>query len=483
MTGIADIRKLLDTKKISCAELTKTYMDTAKRENVELNAFISFTEETAVAAARRVDEKLAKGENISPLAGVPFIMKDSISTEGIATTCASKMLENYVPIYNADTWDKLQDAGAVLLGKGNLDEFAMGSTTETSYFGSAKNPRDLSRVPGGSSGGCAAAVGGALSVFGIGSDTGGSVRQPAAYCGVVGLKPTYGTVSRYGLLSYASSLDQTGVLAVNVRDTALVLDTISGRDERDMTSRATEKVSDKLTGNMCGKKIGIPRAFYEGLASDVEVHLRDMAKTYEKLGATLVEVDFPLLKETVPAYYIVACAEASSNLGRFDGLRFGHHAEGTSSLDEFICKTRTEGFGPEVRRRLMIGTYVLSAGYYDAYYNKAKKLCRGISSALSKLLGEVDMLLTPTSPTTAIPFGLDRTPVEAYMSDICTVPVNVAGVPALSIPCGFDADGLPVGAQLIGRKFREVEILDAALAFENETGGEFVRPAKGGVSL
>ena len=483
MTGIADIRKMLDTKQISCTELTKTYMDAAKRENTELNAFISFTEETAEKAARSVDEKLAKGESTSPLAGVPFIMKDSISTEGLATTCASKMLANYVPFYNADTWDKLQDAGAVLLGKGNLDEFAMGSTTETSFFGPTKNPRDTARVPGGSSGGCAAAVGGALSVFGIGSDTGGSVRQPAAYCGVVGLKPTYGTVSRFGLLSYASSLDQTGVLAVNVRDTALVLDTISGYDKRDMTSRATEKVSDKLTGSVKGKKIGIPRAFYEELSSDVEASLLEMAKTYEKLGATVVDVDFPLLKETVPAYYIVACAEASSNLGRFDGLRFGHHAEGTTSLEEFICKTRTEGFGPEVRRRLMIGTYVLSAGYYDAYYNKAKLLCRGVSSALSKLLSEVDMLLTPTSPTTAIPFGLNRTPVESYMADICTVPVNVAGVPALSIPCGIDKDGLPIGAQLIGGKFRELSILDAALAFENETGGEYVMSAKGGVSL
>ena len=483
MTGIADIRKLLDTKQISCAELTKTYLDAAKRENVELNAFISFTEETAESAALAVDEKLARGENTSPLAGIPFVMKDNISTAGHRTTCASKMLENYIPIYNADTWDKLQNAGAIMLGKGNLDEFAMGSTTETSYFGATKNPRDLSCTPGGSSGGCAAAVGGALSVFGIGSDTGGSVRQPAAYCGVVGIKPTYGAVSRFGLLAYASSLDQIGVLAVNVRDAALVLDTISGLDTRDMTSRATEKVSDKLTGSVKGKKIGIARAFYEGLGSDIEAPLREMARTYEKLGATVVEVDFPLLKETLPAYYIIACAEASSNLGRYVGLRYGHHAEDAATLDEFICKTRTEGFGPEVRRRVMLGTYVLSAGYYDAYYNKAKQLRRGVSSELARLLGDVDMLLTPTSPTTAVPFGLDRTPVEAYLSDICTVPINVAGVPAISIPCGFDKNGLPVGAQLIGGKFREAQILDAALAFENETSGEFIKPAKGGVSL
>ncbi len=480
MTRISDIRKLLDTRRISCLELTRTYLDAAKRENEELNAFISFTEEAAESAARAVDEKLAKGESASPLAGVPFIMKDCISTEGIKTTCASKMLENYIPIYDADTWEKLRGAGAVLLGKGNLDEFAMGSTTGTSYFGPAKNPRDMSRAPGGSSGGCAAAVAGALSVFGIGSDTGGSVRQPAAHCGVVGLKPGYGTVSRFGLISYASSFDQAGVISANVRDAALVLDAISGRDERDMTSRETEKVSERLTGSVKGRKIGIPREFYEGVAPDIEAPLREMAKIYEKLGATVVEVDFPLLSEAAPTYVILSCAEASSNLGRFVGLRFGYRAEGTSSLDEFICKTRSEGFGREVRRRVMFGTYVLSAGHCDTHFKKAQTLRRGIRGELLKLLGEVDMLLTPTTHTTAVPFGFSPTPVEAYRSDICTVPANLAGVPAMSIPCGFDKSGLPVGAQLIG--VTVLDILDAALAFENETGG-FVKPAKGGVSL
>lgn len=483
MTGISKIRELLDAKKISCVELTKEYLDAAKRENTELNAFTRLTDETAVAAAKRVDEKIAKAEALSPLAGVPFVLKDSISTEGIPTTCASKMLADYTPIYNADIWEKLQNAGAVMIGKGNLDEFAMGSTTESSYFGPTKNPRDTSRVPGGSSGGSAAAVAGALSVFGIGSDTGGSVRQPASFCGIVGLKPTYGMVSRYGLLSYASSFDQAGTLTVNVRDAALVLDAISGRDERDMTSRETEKLTPRLTGSVKSKKIGIAKAFYENLPEDIDKALREAAKTYEKLGAEIVEIDFPLLKETLPAYFILACAEASSNLGRFDGLRYGYRAESEGSLNDFICKTRTEGFGQEVKRRILLGTYVLSAGYYDAYYNKAQLLRCGIINEMAKILGEVDMLLTPTSPTTAVPFGLNRTPVEIYQSDICTVPANVAGLPAISVPCGFDRDGMPIGAQLIGGKFDELSILDAALAFETETSEAFVKPAKGGVTL
>lgn len=483
MTSISDIRTLLDSKKISCSELTKTYLDTARRENTELNAFTMLTEEAAMTAAKATDEKIAAGEAVSPLEGVPFVMKDSISTAGIRTTCASRMLQNYVPVFDADTWEKLRQKGAAMIGKGNLDEFAMGSTTETSIFGPTKNPRNLSRVPGGSSGGCAAAVAGALSVFGIGSDTGGSVRQPAAYCGIVGLKPTYGVVSRYGLLSYASSFDQTGVLAVNARDAATVLDSISGRDARDMRSRESQKVSDKLTGSVKGKKIGIAKAFYENLPGDIEKALGNMAKTYEKLGATVVDIDFPMLKEALPAYFILACAEASSNLGRFDGLRFGYCAEGTETLDEFICKTRTEGFGDEVRRRVMLGTFVLSSGYYDAFYNKAQLLRHAISNELSRLFCDVDVMLAPTSPTTAVPFNSNRTHVEVYQSDICTVPANVAGIPAISIPCGFDSEGLPIGAQLIGGKFEELKILDAALAFETETACEFVKPAVGGVKL
>jgi aspartyl-tRNA(Asn)/glutamyl-tRNA(Gln) amidotransferase subunit A len=471
MAGISDIRKILDTRQASCAELTRQYLDDAKRENGGLCAFITLTEETATQAAAAVDAKIAAGEALSPLAGVPFVLKDNISTAGLRTTCGSKMLENYVPFYDAGVWETLRELGAVMVGKGNMDEFAMGSTNETSYFGGARNPRDTSRVAGGSSGGVASAVAAGLSAFGIGSDTGGSIRQPASFCGIVGLKPTYGAVSRHGLIAYASSLDQIGPLTGSVRDAATVFDAISGKDARDMTSRGSEKASDKLTGDVKGLKIGIAREFYESLPADIEKALRDTARTYEKLGATLVDVEFPALKTALPAYYILACAEASSNLGRYDGLRYGYRAEGTASLNEFISKTRSEGFGTEVRRRILLGTYVLSAGYYDAYYNKAQLLRRGIINEFAKMLSSVDLLLTPTAPVTALPFGANLSPVETYQTDICTVPVNIAGVPAVSIPCGTDKDGMPIGAQLIGAKWGEAVILNAALAFETEFGG------------
>ena len=476
MTGIAKIRDLLDTKKISCAELTKTYMDAAKAENAELNAFISFTEETATTAAQTVDAKLAKGESISPLAGIPFVMKDNFSTDGIRTTAASKMLDNYIPIFSADVWDKMQAQGAVMLGKGNMDEFAMG---QASYYGETKNPHNTTRAAEGS----AAAVAAGLSAFGIGTDTAGSVRAPAAHCGIVGLRPTYGAASRLGILAYTSSFDQTGVFAASVRDTALVYDAIIGRDERDMTSRAAPTVSDKLTGDIKGKKIGIPGSFYKGVAADVEAPVREMAKTLEKLGATVVDVDFPLINEAVSALYVIAFSEASSNLGRFDGHRFGYHAEGTTGLDEYVCASRTIGFGDEVRRRIMLGTFMLSTGYFDEYFGRAKQVCLGIKNELLKLFGGVDMLLAPTAQTGAAPLGQKLTPVESYMTEICTIPASIAGVPALSVPCGFDKNGMPVGAQLIGGKFKEIDILNAALAFENETGRQFIKTPKGGVSL
>jgi aspartyl-tRNA(Asn)/glutamyl-tRNA(Gln) amidotransferase subunit A len=483
MTSITEIRALLDARKISAVELAKIYLDAVKRENPALSAYITVTEDAALDAARRADERIGAGESVPPLCGMPFVLKDNISTAGIRTTCGSKMLENYVPFYDAAVWEALRGQDAVMLGKGNMDEFAMGSTNETSYFGGAKNPRDLARVAGGSSGGVAAAVAGGLASFGIGSDTGGSIRQPASFCGVVGLKPTYGAVSRHGLIAYASSLDQIGPIAVSVKDLAAVFDAISARDKRDMTSRGAEQVSDSLTGDIRGMKIGLAREFYEGLPTDIAKALESAAKTYEKLGAELVDVSFPALRHALPAYYILACAEASSNLGRYDGLRYGRRAEGGGTLDETIRRTRSEGFGREVRRRILLGTYVLSAGYYDAYYNRAQLLRRGITNEFERMFSELDVLLTPTAPVTALPFGADLSPVETYQTDICTVPVNIAGAPAVSIPCGFDSDGLPIGAQLIGAKRGEKTILSAALAFENETGGAFIKAPTSGVKL
>ncbi|MDR0861213.1 MAG: Asp-tRNA(Asn)/Glu-tRNA(Gln) amidotransferase subunit GatA [Oscillospiraceae bacterium] len=483
MTTIAGIRKLLTTKQASCVELARQYSDAAARENALLKAYITLTPDEALYAAAEVDAKIARGETLPPLAGVPFVLKDNISTAGLRTTCGSKMLESYVPFYDAAVWESLKAQGCVIVGKGNMDEFAMGSTNETSYFGGARNPQNTERVAGGSSGGVAAAVASGTAVFGIGSDTGGSIRQPASFCGIVGLKPTYGAVSRHGLIAYASSLDQIGPLTTSVEDAAAVFDAISARDARDMTSHGSEPVSPKLTGDVRGLKVGIAREFYESLPDDIASALDFTAKTLEKLGATLVPVEFPMLKHALPTYYILACAEASSNLGRYDGLRYGHRAESFGSLDEFIKKTRSEGFGAEVQRRILLGTYVLSAGYYDAYYNKAQLLRRAIVNDFTRLLGEVDFLLTPTAPITALKFGANLTPVETYQTDICTVPINIAGVPAVSIPCGFDRDGLPVGAQLIGAKFGEATILNAALAFERETAGSFIRLPDMGVKL
>ena len=473
MKTITQINELLTTRQASSAEITAEYLAATKRDNPTLGAFITVTEDTALAAAAAVDAKIAAGETISPLAGVPFVLKDSISTDGIATTCGSKMLENYVPFFDATVWSALKNAGAVLIGKGNMDEFAMGNTNETSYFGGARNPVDTAHVAGGSSGGVAAAVAGGLSAYGIGSDTGGSIRQPASFCGIVGLKPTYGSISRYGGVSYASSFDQIGPITLTVRDAATVFDAICAPDtDRDMTARGSEPISGKLTGDVRGLRIGIAREFYENLPADIAKALEETAKTYEKLGATLVDVSFPELKHALPAYYILSCAEASSNLGRFDGLRFGYRTENATSLDAFISKTRREGFGPEVRRRLLLGTYVLSAGYYDAYYNKALLLRRGIINAFAKLFEDVDVLLTPTAPVTAPVFGSNLSPVESYQLDICTVSVNIAGAPAISIPCGFDGNGLPIGAQLIGAKWSEATILNAALAYETEMNGK-----------
>ncbi len=483
MTTIGEIGRLLRTGRISCRELTGKYLEAAARDNPKLAAYISLTAETALGAADAVDRKLRSGGETGPLEGVPFVLKDNISTKGLATTCASRMLERYVPIYDAEVWARLKAQNAVLVGKGNMDEFAMGSTCENSYFGGAKNPHNPEHVAGGSSGGVASAVAANLAVYGIGSDTGGSIRMPASFCGLVGLKPTYGAVSRRGLIAYGSSLDQIGPVTACVEDAATVFDAICGRDPGDMTSRDCEPVSSKLTGDVKGLKIGLAEEFFEDLPDDIRKSLDEAADLYKKLGAQLVPLRFPMLKYSLPAYYILACAEASSNLGRYDGLRYGHRAGEYSDLGEFICRTRSEGFGKEVRRRILLGTYVLSAGYYDAYYNKAQLLRRRIVREFSAMFEQCDVLLTPSAPVTALKSGADMTPVETYQTDICTCSVNIAGLPAVSVPCGFGQKGLPVGMQLIGGKFREDVILSAALAFERETAGAFMRTADMGVTL
>lgn len=483
MNKISDVRRLLISKEATCRELTERFLNASDSLNPVLNSYISLTIETALEAADVVDKKIQKGEALMPLEGVPFVLKDNISTKGMTTTCASHMLENYVPIYDAAVWESLKAQNAVILGKGNMDEFAMGSTCENSYFGGAKNPHNTLHVAGGSSGGVASAVAGNTAVYGIGSDTGGSIRMPASFCGLVGLKPTYGAVSRRGLIAYGSSLDQIGPITSCVEDAAVVFDAICGKDPADMTSHGSQPVSDKLNGSIKGIKIGIAQEYFEGLPEDIQKSLDSTISLYEKLGAEIVQLQFPMLKYTLPTYYILACAEASSNLGRYDGLRYGHRAEEFSDLNDFICRTRSEGFGKEVRRRVLLGTYVLSAGYYDAYYNKAQLLRKSIKNEFTKMFAQCDVMLTPTVPVTALKFGANLTPVETYQTDICTCSVNIAGLPAISIPCGFDKAGLPIGMQLIGDKFREADILKTAYAFERDTAQSFMKMADMGVKL
>jgi aspartyl-tRNA(Asn)/glutamyl-tRNA(Gln) amidotransferase subunit A len=467
---IAGISELLRSRRASAAEIAADCIAAAKAKNPELNALVAITGDEAARAAEKADRMLSAGD-APELCGVPFILKDNISTAGIATTCASKMLENYVPFYDAAVWESLKARGAVMIGKGNMDEFAMGSTNGTSYFGPARNAVNPAYAAGGSSGGVASAVAAGLGAYGIGSDTGGSVRLPASFNGVAGLKPTYGAVSRYGLIAYASSLDQIGPIASNVSDLAVVFDAITGRDARDMTSRDAETASDKLAGGIRGMRIGIADEFFENLSGEIASALEDAARALEAAGAVRVSVKFPRLRDALPAYYVIACAEASSNLGRYDGLRYGHRAAESADLEDFVARTRSEGFGDEARRRIMLGTYVLSAGYYDAFYNKALLIRRAVRNDFRRVFETADVLLTPTAHVTAPLVGAELSPTETYLTDICTVPVNIAGVPAVSVPCGTGKNGLPIGAQLIGRHFREYEILRAALAVEAAYGG------------
>ncbi len=469
-----ECQKLLKDKEISARELVQATLNRMEELEPKLNAFIRTLPEKALEAAKAVDHQRAAGEKLGPLAGIPIALKDNLCTEGITTTCGSRMLENFVPPYTATAVQKVLDAGAIPLGKTNMDEFAMGSSTESSYFGPTKNPWDTERVPGGSSGGSAAAIASDGTILALGSDTGGSIRQPACYCGVTGLKPTYGRVSRYGLVAYGSSLDQIGPITKDVRDAALLLEVISGGDPMDATSHPLDipDFSKNLTGDIKGLKIGIPKeCFAEGLSSTVRQVLDDTIKKLESLGAKVLEVSLPHTEYGIAAYYLVATAEASSNLARYDGVVYGHRTrENVNNIVEMYMKTRAEGFGPEVQRRIMLGTYVLSAGYYDAYYIKACQVRTKLREDFDSAFEKVDTILMPVAPDVPFKIGqMSGDPLQMYLVDVFTVPINMVGLPAISIPGGFSPEGLPVGIQFVGRVFDEATILKAAYSYEQNS--------------
>ena len=468
---VAELAAGLKNKEFSSVELAKLYLDRVEASQPVLNAFVSVTRDAALAAAAEADRQLAAGKG-SPLTGVPIAHKDIFCTDGVRTTCGSRMLDNFVAPYDATVVTKLKAAGVVMLGKTNMDEFAMGSSNETSYYGPVRNPWDTGMVPGGSSGGSAAAVGARLVPVATATDTGGSIRQPAALCGVTGLKPTYGRVSRYGMIAFASSLDQGGVIAASAEDAALVLGAMAGFDPKDSTSvdRPVPDYVASLNRPVKGLRIGLVKEFFEkGLDADVEKRIREALTVYQKLGAELKEVSLPSLPLSVPTYYVVAPAECSSNLARFDGVRFGHRCENPKDLADLYRRSRGEGFGAEVKRRIMTGTYVLSAGYYDAYYLQAQKVRQLINRDFERAFGEVDVLMGPTTPTPAFGLGAKTSdPITMYLNDIYTIGANLAGLPALSIPCGF-VGRLPVGLQIVGPHFGEEKILSAAHAFQKET--------------
>jgi aspartyl-tRNA(Asn)/glutamyl-tRNA(Gln) amidotransferase subunit A len=459
----------LSARRTSSLELTKGFLARIASLNPKLNAFITVNEPGALAAARLADERRARGE-ARLLEGIPVAHKDIFCTQGIRTTCGSRMLADFVSPYDAHVVERFTAAGAVLLGKTNMDEFAMGSSNETSYFGAVRNPWDLQRVPGGSSGGSAAAVAGRLVPAATGTDTGGSIRQPAALTGVCGLKPTYGLVSRYGMIAFASSLDQGGPMGKSAEDLALLLNIMAGYDKRDSTSleRPTEDYARELGAGLAGLRIGLPKEYFgEGIEPGVRRAVEEAVRWYVSQGARVVEVELPNSRLAVPVYYVLAPAEASSNLSRFDGVRYGHRAQNYDDLVDMYCRTRAEGFGAEVKRRILIGTYVLSHGYYDAYYLHAQKLRRLIARDFAEAYKHCDVIMGPTAPTTAFPLG-DKTddPVRMYLNDIFTIPAPLAGLPALSIPCGQDEKGLPVGLQLMGDYFSEARLLGVAHRYQ-----------------
>ena len=463
--SLKDLAAELAAGRISATELATLYLDRIERLNPLLNAFITLDRERSLAAARDSDLRRSRGEG-GPLLGIPLAHKDIFCTEGWLTTCGSKMLANFVSPYDAHVVTRLKEAGTVMLGKLNMDEFAMGSSNETSHFGPVKNPWDVSRVPGGSSGGSAAAVAARLTPAATGTDTGGSIRQPAALTGITGLKPTYGLASRYGMIAFASSLDQAGPMARSAEDCALLLNSMTGFDERDSTSlqRPAEDYTANLEAPLAGLRIGLPREFFgPGMDDDVRTAVEAALDEYRRQGAVTVDIDLPNSGLSVPAYYVIAPAEASSNLSRFDGVRYGHRAADYTDLIDMYCKSRAEGFGAEVKRRILIGTYVLSHGYYDAYYLKAQKIRRLIADDFATAFQQCDVIAGPTSPSVAFPLGAKSAdPVQMYLADIYTIAVNLAGLPGMSLPCGFGSGGMPVGLQLIGPWFGEARMLNAA---------------------
>jgi len=467
---VCELLEKLDKKEITITDITKAYVERIKEKEKDVESFVTLCTDEALKQAEEIEAKLNNGENLGDFAGIPIGIKDNICTKGIKTTCSSKMLENFISPYNATVVEKLNNENLINLGKLNMDEFAMGGSTEYSYFKKTKNPWNLNKVPGGSSGGSAAAVAANLVPWALGSDTGGSIRQPASFCGVVGLKPTYGLVSRYGLVAFASSLDQIGPITKDVKDSAVLLNIITGHDEKDTTSADVQKKDyvKALKNDVKGLKIGVPKEYFaEGINEEVKKSIQKAIEEYKKLGAEVEEFSLDIADYALAAYYIIACAEASSNLGRFDGIRYGYRAKNFESLKEIYVNSRTEGFGDEVKRRIILGTYVLSSGYYDAYYKKAQQVRTLVKNEFKKAFEKYDVILTPIAPTVAFNIGeKSENPLEMYLADICTVPINIAGLPAISIPCGIDSTGMPIGMQLIGKHFDEETILNAAYTYE-----------------
>ena len=464
-----ELGKKIKAKEISVTEATQAYLDQIEKVENDVHSYVTIDKGGALKRAEEVQKMIDDGTLLSPLAGVPVAIKDNMCTKGTRTTCSSKILENFVPTFTSEAVLNLEKAGAVIIGKTNMDEFAMGSTTETSYYGVTRNPWNLGYVPGGSSGGSCAAVAAGECAYALGSDTGGSIRQPSSFCGVTGIKPTYGTVSRYGLIAYGSSLDQIGPIAKDVTDCATILETIASHDVKDSTSVEREyDFTSALTDDVKGMKIGIPRDYFgDGLSADVKEQILNAVKALEEKGAVVEEFDLSLVKYAIPAYYIIADAEASSNLARFDGVKYGYRTEEYEGLHNMYKKTRSEGFGAEVKRRIMLGSFVLSSGYYDAYYLKALRTKALIKQAFDKAFAKYDMIVAPAAPTTAPELGKSLSdPMKMYLSDIYTISVNLAGLPGISIPVGKDSKGLPVGMQLIGDCFQEKKIIQAAYTFE-----------------
>ena len=470
---VHELQEKLKNKELTITEINKAYINRLKEKENEVQAFITLTTDEALEQAKTVEEKVKSGEITGELAGIPIGIKDNMCMKGVKTTCGSRILESFIAPYNATVIEKINTENMISLGKTNMDEFAMGSSTETSYFKKTKNPWDLTRVPGGSSGGSAAAVAANMVPWALGSDTGGSIRQPAGCCGIVGLKPTYGLVSRFGLVAYASSLDQIGTFTKDVEDTAILLNVIAGHDENDSTSAQIEKkdYTKSLKNDVKGLKIAVPKEFFgEGINAEVKETLEKAIEKYKELGAIVEEVSLDIANYSLAAYYIIGCAEASSNLGRFDGIRYGYRSQNADGLKDIYINSRSEGFGEEVKRRIILGTYVLSSGYYDAYYKKAQQVRTLVKNEFNRVFEQYDVILTPTAPTTAFKIGEKTSnPLEMYLSDICTVSVNVAGLPGISLPSGIDSQGMPVGMQLIGKRFGEETLLNAAYTYEQAT--------------